>query len=503
MIKFKRVLLVLLLLAASNVLAQSNRSIPALGSLDEFRPPGDRRIFSFFGSDSTFGSLFSTVTSTIEVDGHGGLKIEEQLNIDFTKIRGTRVVRETGNFMVSRDGTYLGDHILMGTDDSAEQIVLNRQGDSLTGYYTRSGTRVPQSIYCPVGQPAWDNFYADQLELILALNEIRVGATITDTIFHPRSLYAAPFVARVTGFVYEEIYRNRFDSVFFIVMSQPVEAHLLFTPDRRLIKVDVRNQGYRIYQDDVRMVNVEGDMSTTGGGSGFSWVKLVALTPHYIAYVLLAAFALLLVVRNVFRWPFSYVGGILGIGGFAVASFSLIPLQRYIADSLIVPRLASGDTVYLMSLFPTLASGVIQTGILLGLLLVLIRLSRPTRSRYALLAACVGAGFAIGEASYQLGFQIVPLFSAPLVERGLIILFHVAAGALVGASLGGDRRELLSSIVAVVIINSLIRYLPVFVQARLADAMVMLIVMGTVVLLFALVVLVRLSRVQVRSRAAD
>ncbi|UCC44097.1 MAG: hypothetical protein JSU65_13450 [Candidatus Zixiibacteriota bacterium] len=488
-----RMLLVVATVVAvsSDTTAQGNRDIRASESIEAVRPIGERRVWRFFAKDSTFGMLTSTISDRVTIDGRRGVSIDETLTIDFSKIGGVQAVNESRRHSVSSEGHYLADEITYLQGETPEKYELTRRGDLLSGYYTRSGREVPVELEIPPGRPAWDNNYVDQIEMILAMRDIKVGQRILDSIFQPQSMSTAPLDGIVSGFVYQEIYKNKFDSVFLIVLSQPFEAQLSFTADKRLIKVNMVNQRYRIYQDEIFIAH-RSDQAAEILAPGFSWVGLIAAIPHYVAYLVLAVIALALFMKNGYRWSESYLGFLLGGLVFMLAPLTQIPLQQIVIERIVLPQHTAGGSLYLWGVLPPLTAGIVQTLLLACAIWLVILWRKPKRHRRSIVGAFCGAGFGVVEVVYQLGFRIVPLFSGTLIESGFLILFHVAAGSLLARSYSCGKRTCTGTIISLVIVNSFLRYLPVFVQAGSVEVGVMYFVLGPISLATAVVALLRL-----------
>jgi hypothetical protein len=75
-----------------------------------------------------------------------------------------------------------------------------------------------------------------------------------------------------------------------------------------------------------------------------------------------------------------------------------------------------------------------------------------------------------------------------------MLLFHTCSGALLGRAAEKGSRDIATTIVTVVLVNSALRYLPVFVQTRLVAVEVMYFVLAFLMLGFLSFALLRPRR---------
>jgi hypothetical protein len=159
------------------------------------------------------------------------------------------------------------------------------------------------------------------------------------------------------------------------------------------------------------------------------------------------------------------------------------PLQTWMVQTIFIPQLKAGGSPFFWAVLPALAVGLIQEIIKFGALSFFVSTRKSRPYVYPVIGAAIGAGFGLIEAIMMTAsFGIMPLFTASLAERGFLILFHAAAGALVARGLSQDRPSAVIALVCTVLINSLLRYLPVFAQAKMADVTLLYIIYGFIVL---------------------
>ena len=456
--------------------------------IEDVRPVGELRLWTFITKDSTLGQLISTVTGETEVDDVAGLVLEQRFTLDLAGAGMKLSIRRQGKHLVSDVGAYLGDSQELTVNTQTERMEIERRGDSLIGYITRAGEKVEQRRYFEPGGFAADNFLLDQHELFLIMRDISVGDTLEDTIFEPQIMLTSPVRAVVEEFAYRELYKGVFDSVFVIHYSQPQEQYLYFTPDKRLVKADFPGQNMRAYLDVVRKGPTERLRRAT-----LTLGRFLSLLPVYIAYLVIGLISLVFFVGRYYRRRVCWLGFVLGGVLFTAAAFTQIPLQRFLVERLLIDRISAGGSPYFWALLPAMVAAVIQELLKGGLIAGLgIAGNQPSRRFIAIGAVCA-AGFGIVEGCYMVVMAgNVELFSWHLLERGFVILFHATSGALLGFALArwiqGGRRWL-ALLGVTIAFNGLLRYLPVFVQQKAIPVQMMYFVIPIVSLVFLLLTL--------------
>ncbi|GAI27630.1 unnamed protein product, partial [marine sediment metagenome] len=262
------------------------------------------------------------------------------------------------------------------------------------------------------------------------------------------------------------IYRDNFDTVFTIYLNQPMTATLYYTSDKRLVKVDLPDYDFRIYQDLVESVKTK---PTEAVSPPFSFVRLIAMFPHYAAYLLFSVIALIFFMGGGYRWVESYLGCLIGGLLFVVTIVTLVPLQELIIQQWLIPSMSAGESLYYVGIFPALVSGIIQELLKLAALLLLVFWRKPKKYRYAVLGAFCGAGFALFEACHVTGFTIAPLFRWGLLERGALIMYHVSSGALLGRAISRGTDRTVAALLVLILMNAVFRYLPLFVHEDMVE----------------------------------
>jgi hypothetical protein len=479
------------------------RHVSASKSLTDFRPVGETRLWTYFARQQRipFGKLVSVVKEQTKVDGRDAVVLTQNLEIDYTKIGADRKVAVSGETRLSLDGFYLGTQYTIGTGDSAEKLELECVDSRVRGFFTRAGDKVGVDLPLGAEAMAWDPSFADELEIYLARQDLNVGDSLRDSVYAPQSTLMSSIRGAVTLFMWREIYEGKFDSVYVIDLSEPNGYRAFFTPDKRLVRLDLPNQNIRMYQDAVRRPQAAAAAQTgpvAPKPSPFSPRLIIFRLPHYIAYVLVALATVVFFTRAGFKWLDSYFALAAGAVVYLLVLVTQTPLQKLLASTLVAPMVSGGGSVYGWMLLPPLVAGVVQELIKWAVLAGLVFWRRAKEYRYATLGSFLGAGFGIVESSHVLGVSIIPLFGWTLLERTFVIVFHVAAGAMLGQAMARGRSMIFVILPILIGANTLIRYLPVFVQRGGIDIGLMHFVLAFLSLGLLLAALVVLRRTESR-----
>ncbi|MCD6249450.1 MAG: hypothetical protein J7J98_03850 [candidate division Zixibacteria bacterium] len=492
------ILLVLLLVATVSgqdedtlpVGAVPERSIIASSSAEAFRPIGEYRVWRYFGNQTTLGQITSIVKGFTEIGGQQAMIVDEAMRLDYTLLGGDRKIIAEGTSYLSNSGRYIGSDLNIGDTVHVEHLKLTCTGDGIEGSFTRAGTDQSVEMVLDCDRFFWDFYMVDQLEFYLAMQDIQIGTRLDDSIFQPQSLMSTKIAGQVVYFMYQEIYKGKFDSVFVIRLTKPGDYQLYLTPDKKLVRVDMIQQGIRVYQDIVG-VSTAAARAKTEQKRDIS--HLLLKLPHYVAFILVTAVAMLFFSVAAFRWPQAYLffggGGIL----FLAIPFIVNPLILRIVENWLSPALAEGDSLYVVGIVPSLIVGIAQTGLIWGGIFWLIAWLAPKEYRLIGLGAFLGGGFALAEACYGAGLQVTILFDWPLAERIAFILLRVISGGLIGWVFTNnvERRWMIPGLILPVAVVA--RYLPLLVQGGLIDVEVIhfVLVVGMVLYLLAAMLLIK------------
>ncbi len=471
-------LIAILLLVATNLFAQEQRVLPPAQSFPEYRPMGEKRLWTFVVGDSAVGQLVSVVEEEIEINGVAGLIITEELNLDFRKSESPSVQRYVGKHFVSMTGRYLGDELTATVNEQTGTLKLHREGDVVSGYSERGGERTPQQISLPPDRFAWDKFFVDQLEAYLAMRGVRVGEVIDDSLFAPLPMLQSRVRGEVTSYGWERLFNQKFDSAFIITLQEPQVARLYFSKNRRLQKIELPLQNMKVYLDQVAPKQAPVQQSAS-----FSWDHLIGLLPLYGLYLLVAAFVSLFYLRSRIRFGEHYLGLAAGMAIMWLVPITQVPLQEMVIKQWLLPGLKSGQSIFVLGALPAIIAGLVQ-GLLLTIAVFFLLSWRGLQHVRAVSAGVLcGAGFGFMLAcylSYDGGSG--RLFDIGFVERGFQIAFHIASGAIIAVLLCRGFVSGIRGAALLAGINSLFYYFVVFAQRRIVDAGMLAFLLAFVVL---------------------
>lgn len=484
------------LLTAQESSPPPSRSIEGSVDIESFRPIGELRLWTFFSKRKTFGQLTSIVKGYETIDGRDALILDENLQIDYAEIDAERKIDIRGQHYLAGNGDYLGSSYLISGGETLGKLELRKSGNRLEGSYSGDGRDQDLSVPFERDQFGWEANFVDQLEIILAMHDIRVGDSLLDSIFIPQSMYPARIVGYVETFEWQEIYKNRFDSVFVIHLSEPQPYTLAFTADKRLIKVDMLSQDVRVYQDMVRKPTAAEQANASSRSTGqIGFRALFFRIPQYIAYLLIALGSALLIAPHGAKDRTAWMSLLGGAGLFVLIPFTQVPLQQYLVSSWLLPQMSQGGSIYFWFMWPAIASGLVQSVLIVGTLFLMFNRLGAGAQRRAILGAFLGAGFGMIEAGYLVGFGISSLFAWSLLERGFFILFHTAAGAMIASATTMTRGRLIGTVTAVILTNSAMRYLPLFTQQGQVAVEVMHFMLAFITIAFLIITVLGLKAI--------
>jgi len=467
----RAVLLFALVIVTPAAPLQAQRAVRGDSTLAGYRPDGELRMWTFVVRDSTIGRLFSTVQGRTEINGVEARIIEQRLGLDFARLGAGVSIDVEGRQFVADDGTYLGSELQVKTGDQAARVELERHGDTMLGRVEQSDRETEQRRHFSVDGFAADLYLLDMHELFLAMRDIKVGDTIRDTMFVPQIMLEQYVEATVDLFVNKQVYKGKFDSSFVITYSQPQRMAFYFTPDKRLVKAEIPGQQVKAYLDVVRRFGSE-----TAREPKQSLGKLASRLPTFAAYLVIGLAALVLFAGRALRRSSTWLALLAGGVAYWPVLVTQMPLQTYLVEHLFIPAMAEGGSPYFWGLFPALTTGVIQELLKAGMILLAAVMLRLRHDRLTVIGAVCGAGFGIVEGGHLAMLAInVELLSWHLLERGFMILFHTASGALLGYGLavGLTSRRFIYALCGMILFDAFLRYLPIFVQQGVIDVLMM------------------------------
>jgi hypothetical protein len=466
---------------------------PRCTSFEHYRPLGETRVWTFVTRDTTIGQLVSTVEKTTTIDDRLAFVINEKLSIDYARPENPMVFDIEGEHYVSNEGFYLGDKLDIHINNNTEKFDFKLKKGVLEGYFTRSGEKVKKTVPFQNDLFAWENYFVDQLELYLAFKDIKVGDTLRDSIYAPQSMYKTELEGTVDDFLYKELYRNKFDSVYQIHLTQPLEFYLFLTPDKRLVRADYPQSRIRAYLDLVRK-----KPQTESIKPKFTLVTFLSTLPSYIFYLIIMGLSLLFLVRRAFKWKKAYPALVAGVAIYFLMFLTQFPIQQFVITRWMLPSVAAGGSLYGWGLVPALTAGVVQEIVKLAAILLLLFWLNPRPERFIYIGAFCGAGFGFMEAAYLASPSgIIGMFSWPLLENSFLILFHTVSGTMLGYAATGGKERIIGFTAGLIVFNTVLRYLPVFVRQKVVPVEFMYFVFAFVTLLVLTLALLILRRKQI------
>ena len=462
-----RYVAITIILLISTAFSQAPRSVPASPDFASYRPVGEIRGWTFIAKDSALGQLISTVEKETEIDGIEGYEISQILQLDYTKIDMERVMRIRSRHSVSQKGHYLGDKMVIDVNEETEELELEKDGNKFEGFFTRGASTFDQEINCPENIFAADILFLDMYESFLAMRDLKVGDTIFDSVFVPQTMLFEKVQAIVEHFGLISLYNKVKDSVFVIRFVQPQVMIFYFSPEKRLVKAEFLAQQMKAYLDIVRRVPPE-----MLSQRSFTFQQFMKSLPHYGVFLLIGVVGLMFFAgADIYRHNL-YIYMLAGGASYIIAVFTQVPLQSFLTQELFLPNVSAGHSPLLWAAIPALPAGVIQELIKLTVIVLTFRFLKMGKRNPLLIGGAIGAGFGIVEASFLLSHMPdTPIWSANLVERGFILLFHAVSGVMLAAVLLFKSKKKKGAIIAIVVLaNSFFRYMPVFVQSNFIDA---------------------------------
>jgi len=472
---YSLVIIICLLLCVS---IQAQRSTVASKSFHDYRPVGETRLWTYLLEDSTIGQLISTVEEEIKINGVTGYALNDRMYLDYGKVSDSLIFDISGQHFISDAGKYLGDDLKFMVNSQEEKLKFERDGDRISGYVTRAGAEVDFEIACPESRFAIDNNFMDHYEAYLALKDLSVGDSFSDSIFMPQSGMMGVIEGEVVEFSWQQLHRTLFDSVFVIRLTSPQNMEMFFTADKRLLKTNIHSINMRIYLDAVQQRPKSKSQTST-----VSFGSIIRLLPQYGIFMLFGVITLLILYPKSLFSKLNMISFCAGVLSVVIVIWIQLPIQNYLFSKLYAPSLAVGEASYLMGLLTTLPAGIIQEGLKIAGIILIIALLNFKRNNSVTIGTFFGTGLGIGGAIYLISV-VSPLgiFSWGLVERISWILFHAVSGALIGWAYYKGKNNLLLILVITTILNIFLRSLP-FLSPIDALSLEMIFILNTIIVL--------------------
>ncbi|MFC1475146.1 hypothetical protein ACFLQG_00725, partial [Candidatus Zixiibacteriota bacterium] len=435
---------------------------------------------TFIVKDTVIGELRSTVKGEKTIDDKTAITVEEKLNLDYTKTSTNLTTDFSNKIYFETSGRFLGLESELTINEATGGLDLERDGDFLKGVSKRGENEIEEKIIFDPDKFAIENNFLDQYELFWAMRDFKVGDVIEDSIFNWQSLSYSKIYAKIESYDYKNLYNKLFDSVFVIIYNQPLEQIHFFTLDNRLVKASIPSIKQKVYLDAVR-APAKSEASRIPARE----VPLVETILALLLYFGFGLFSIIFFIKQGYRSWVTYLFFIAGGALFTIIPFTQIPLQGLLIKKLFIPGISSGGSLYLWGLTPALSVGLIQELLKLIGLIVIFKLTDIKSNKYPILGAALGFGFGLVEAAYiAIASGNPDLLNINLLERGFTILFHVASGALIGYALSQRTKTLFIFLIVTMIINSLYRYLPLFVQHKVTTVELLTVMLALISMIF-------------------
>lgn len=450
-------------------------------SFSDYWPEGKKKTYRFLVDSVEVGKLDAT-----NVGMENGLwKIEENLFLNFISI-GISDIRMTKNNL------YLYPDGKVNNVDMA--VTIDTLHETIVGYYDSLENKIKllindderMNFYSHVPGPVYscdDNMF-DQIEIILAMNDLNPAQNIVAPIYTFKSRYHVEYEFDVIGKTAIR-YGNFADSVWEVKMIYPADLTIFINEQHELVRLEYPNRNL--------VFELERDVFDDSGSApvyddeGFI-TNHVRRMPIYGAYLLCAFLCLLFFGREAFSMKLAYIYFIVGGILYYLLANSLFPLQQAYSLKFLFPAIQAGESVFVPATISSLMVGVFHSVFKLLPLIILVTLLKYKKINALHFGAFIGAGLGFVESAYITSplFQAGVLPTATIVERVFTILFHTSLGALLG--IGIARRRIFAFWLYAVIIQSIGIYLIVFVQSGIIEVKTLATIMVVYYILTAVVV---------------
>ncbi len=476
----------LLVLLHGAILAQT---LPRVDKLDQYWSEGKKKTYSFFIDEQEVGRLDAEMDDIREKDGRQIYRIREKLSLDLsTQIEGF-LFDVSENVTVDGLAKFIAGEASVRVGDRQEKIRARYEPDSGAVIFDR-GEDETGIRKIAVDGPVYvvDNYMLDELEMILATQDLTPGKSITVPVISAQGMYGAEYEFNVVGRT-QVSYGPFTDSVWQVNLIRPSEATLYIDREHLLVK----------YMDPAQKLTAElvRDPFENRRQPAKSMAQHVedqiSRAPIYGFYLLIALIWLLFLGRDSYRTKWSYILFILGMVVYPIILITQAPLQKWYAVQVIVPALSRGQSIFVPAMIPSLLTGLIQETLKFIPLLIIARAAKFKPLTIISLGAFIGAGFGFVEACHIAGpvFQARALTSVTLFDRIFAILMHVVLGA--GMGYGIARRKAWQFWLAAIGIHSFATYLVVFVQLKVISIKAL----QTVLIIYDLLLLAVMMTLQI------
>ncbi len=467
--------------------------------VENLRAQNEKRTWIYLLDEKEFGTLESIYKGRKSFKGRMAEKYEEVLTLDYTALGQDFILNIKNDHYVDNSGGYIGDEMHAVAGEQKQELLLKRVGDSIKGRFVSNGVENPVAVAVASRIMAYDNNMVDQLEMFLGLYDIKIGDTISDTIFVPQTTTTSPIKIIVESF--EPVrYGQMLDSAYQCRMLEPSEMVLFFTRDNKLVRMVHQTQKIItiLKENPLERFKPRSQPYTLG--------SFISQAPIYFLYIIFGFIISLPVIRRYYKRPEIYLLLILGALMYPLVRFTQIPLQTWYSLDYMIPSISGGGSPFGHAFIMSLTAGVIQETLILLPLILIFFTRRPSMRSLIILGIFCGIGFGIYSAGAISGtaFQsgAMPLLSWNVFRQFFIILFHATGGAALSFGLAGGIRRLALSWVALSLIHAGWRYLVIYYQRGSIDLGIYTLIVALVAVLTVLAVYILIRRRLGRSMQA-
>ena len=502
----KKFILLISILLVSGAAIPATQTVSGFDNFLDYREIGEVRLWTFIVNDSVIGTLRSTVTGTVQIDGISGYTIEEKLNLDFSKTGTPLTMNISNQHYITAEGFILGDKMSLNINGQQEELAMQRKSDKLEGFITRGGQKIDQSVTFDPNGFSLENYYYDQLELYLSAKNLTIGDNILDSVYMPQSMTYSYVNAHIRDFDNIQLFNQVFDSCFVLEFTEPINMIAYFTEDKKLLKVDIPGQNLKAYLDVVQnpdkvkeeLERLKEEKAKQSGSFFQTEKSFGAMIGVTFIYILFGILSLIFFAKSQLKTPIAFIALFTGGVVFVIVPFTQVPLQEMLFKQFYVPNVLQGEgSPFLYGLAPAVVVGLIQELLKIFAIILFVRFANLKSHMYTIIGAMLGVGFGVVEACYLAGgVPTSMLFTINLIERGFTILFHVTSGALLGYALSKGMGKVSTFAVLTIIINSLFRYLPIFAQSKTLTPELLNIILAIVSILFLSITLLQMKKTE-------
>lgn len=438
------------------------QTLPRVKKLDDYWPEGKKKTYSFTVDGQEVGRLDAKMDDIREVDGRQVYEIREDLSLDLSKQIEGFLYDISEKVRVNSSAYFLNAEASVRVGERQEEIRARLMADSGKVIFDR-GKDEPGIRTVKVEGPVYaaDNYMLDELEMILAMQDLTPGKSFTVPVVSPQGMYGAEYEFTVVGRSQAQ-YGPFTDSVWQINLVRPSEATIYIDREHLLVKyidpaqkltAELARNPFENRRQPAKSITQRID-------------DQISRTPIYGFFLLISVIWLIFLGRDSYRLHWSYILFVIGMIMYPITLITQVPLQQWYAIQVMAPALSKGQSILVPAIVPSLLTGFIQETLKFIPLFIIARSTKIKPLALISVGAFIGAGFGFAEACHIAGpvFQARALTSVTLVDRIFAVLLHIVLGA--GMAYGIARRKTWQFWLVAVGLHSFATYMVVFVQLK-------------------------------------